>query len=179
MEMFFHPESVAILGVSRKLEKDGNNILRNIMLKNSIKVYPINPFADQILGVKVYHSVLDVPDEIDLAIIFVPPDKALKTVEECVEKKVKAILIESSGFNEVGNWELFNKIKEMTRAAGIRVWGPNCTGYVDFHEQFYTTFARMKEMLEGVNIESLKGNVSLISQSGMIAGGMMFEIISG
>jgi len=179
VDVFFKPKSVAVLGVSRNPRKDGNNILRNLMMRNSLKLYPINPFADEILGIKAYPSVLDVPNSIDLAIIFVPPDKALQAVKDCVKKPVKAILIESSGFNEVGNWQLFDEIRKMTKEAGIRVWGPNCTGYVDFHEQLYTSFARMEEMLEDLDVEKLKGNVSLISQSGMIAGGMMFEIISG
>lgn len=180
MDVFFNAKSIAILGVSRNPHKDGNNILKNLMMKEEgLTLYPINPFADEILGHKVYPSVLDVEDSIDLAILFIPPNKALKAAEECVQKGVKAIIIESAGFNEVGNWDLYNQIKEITAEAGVRVWGPNCTGFADFHAEFFTGFAPMDQMLEGIDVNDLKGNVSVISQSGMMAGGLMFTIITG
>ncbi|MHA1229570.1 MAG: CoA-binding protein [Candidatus Helarchaeota archaeon] len=179
MEKFFTIKTVAVVGASRNPRKDGNNIIRNLLLNKSIKIYPINPFADEILGLKAYHSILDIEEDIDLVIIFIPPDKVLEVVKQCIQKKVKAILIESSGFNEVGNYELFNKIKELTKQAGIRVWGPNCTGYVDFHKQIFTPFAPLKAVIEYVNIDEIKGSVSIASQSGMMAGGMMFQILSG
>ncbi|MBD3227135.1 MAG: hypothetical protein GF329_03020 [Candidatus Lokiarchaeota archaeon] len=180
MEEFFSPKTVAVVGASRNPKKDGNNIVRNLKLsKEDIKIYPINPYAEEILGLKAYPSILDIKTDLDLVIIFIPPDRVLKVIQECVQKGVKAILIESSGFNEVGNYDLFKKIKELTSKAGIRVWGPNCTGYVDFHKGIFTPFAPLEAMLEGLDIEKLKGYVSIASQSGMMAGGMMFQIISG
>ncbi|MHA1798268.1 MAG: CoA-binding protein [Candidatus Helarchaeota archaeon] len=181
MEIYFSAKTIAVVGASRNPRHDANNIIRNLMMKNSIKIFPINPFAEEILGMKAYSSVLDIPEDLDLVIIFIPPDKVLKVIKECVQKKVKAILIESSGFNEVGNYQLFNDVKRITSEAGIRVWGPNCTGYVDFHKQIFTPFAPMGDIIKGLNMsmDELKGIVSIVSQSGMIAGGMMFQIITG
>ena len=116
MEIYFTPKTVAVVGASRNPRKDSNHIVRNLLLNGSIKVFPINPFADEILGLKAYPSILDIKEDLDLVIIFIPPDKVLNVVQECVQKKVKAILIESSGFNEVGNFELFNQIKSASSA---------------------------------------------------------------
>ncbi|MHA1270492.1 MAG: CoA-binding protein [Candidatus Helarchaeota archaeon] len=179
MEIYFKARTIAVVGASRNPRKDGNNIIRNLLVKKSIKIFPINPFADEILGLKAYPSILEINEDLDLVIIFIPPKKVLQVVKECIQKKVKAILIESSGFNEVGNYELFNEIKRLTQEAGIRVWGPNCTGYVDFYNMIFTPFAPVNTMIEDIDPEILKGNVSIVSQSGMMAGGMMFQIIRG
>ncbi|NVM02666.1 MAG: CoA-binding protein [Candidatus Helarchaeota archaeon] len=179
MQNFFSFKTVAIVGASRTPNKDSNNIIRNLTLQKGLKIFPINPSATKILGLKAYPSVLDIKEDLDLAIIFIPPTRVLEVVKECVQKKVKAILIESSGFNEVGDLELFNEIKQITSNAGIRVWGPNCTGYVDFHQQLFTPFVPLKPVLRDIDIEELKGSVSIASQSGMMAGGMMLQIITG
>ncbi|MHA1751916.1 MAG: CoA-binding protein [Candidatus Helarchaeota archaeon] len=179
MEIYFTPKTVAVVGASRNPRKDSNHIVRNLLLNGSIKVFPINPFADEILGLKAYPSILDIKEDLDLVIIFIPPDKVLNVVQECVQKKVKAILIESSGFNEVGNFELFNQIKKITSQAGIKVWGPNCTGYTDFYNRVFTPFAPLGVIFKGIDILDFKGNVSIVSQSGMMAGGMMFQIVIG
>ncbi len=179
MDIFFNPKSVAIFGVSRNPRKDGNNILRNLMLNQDIRIYPINPFAPDALGIKAYPSLHDVKDPVDLAILFIPAERVLQAVADCAQKGVRGIIIESSGFNEVGNWELSREIKETAQKAGIRVWGPNCTGFVDFHQSLFTTFATLGDLLEGRDVEALRGNVSILSQSGMMAGGMLFQIITG
>lgn len=179
MDIFFRPKSVAIFGVSRNPHKEGNTILRNLLLNQDIRIYPINPFAPDVLGIKADPSLHDVKGPVDLAILFIPADRILQAVEDCAHKGVKGIIIESSGFNEVGNWELSSEIKEAAERAGIRVWGPNCTGFVDFHQRLFTTFAALGELLEGRDLEGVQGNVSILSQSGMMAGGMMFQIITG
>ncbi|MFX0134390.1 MAG: CoA-binding protein [Candidatus Hodarchaeota archaeon] len=179
MQNFFSFKTVAIVGASRNPKKDSNNIVRNLTFQKDLKIFPINPSATEILGLKAYPSVLDIEGDLDLVIIFIPPANVLKVVKECVQKKVNFILIESSGFNEVGNLELFNEIKQITSDAGIRVWGPNCTGYADFHNQLFTPFVPLKPVLRDVDIEELKGSVSIASQSGMMAGGMMLQMITG
>ena len=181
MENFFSAQTIAVVGASRNPKKDGNNIIRNLLMKSELKVFPINPHADEILGLKTYPSILNIEEDLDLVIIFIPPDQVLNVIKQCVQKQVKAILIESSGFNEVGNHKLFKQVQDLTRNAGIRVWGPNCTGYVDFHKKLFTPFAPMGEMIKSLNInlDEMKGNVSIASQSGMMAGGMMFQIITG
>jgi len=80
---------------------------------------------------------------------------------------------------DLGYLDLFGEIKQITSDAGIRVWGPNCTGYADFHNQLFTPFVPLKPVLRDVDIEELKGSVSIASQSGMMAGGMMLQIITG
>ena len=168
LEVFFKPRSVALLGASRNPIKGGHSILMNIMKKkDEMKLYVINPKADEILGLKCYKSFMDVPDnDIDLAIFFIPPDQILESMDIAIKKGVKAILIESAGFSEVGavGEDIQQKVRSIAKEHGIRVWGANCMGYLDAETDFTTTFMPIGKYK--------KENVALISQSGMFLGGL-------
>ncbi len=166
LELFFKPRSVALLGASRNPIKGGHSILLNITKSKDKIIYPINPKADEILGLKCFKSFADVPDnDIDLAIFFIPPDQILESMDIAVKKGVKAILIESAGFSEVGiiGDEIQQKVQSMAKKHGIRIWGANCMGYLDAENDFTTTFMPIGNYK--------KENIALISQSGMILGG--------
>jgi len=164
LDAIFSPQSVAILGASQIKGKVGHDIFANI-IRGGYKgtLYPVNPKALSIMSVKCYASILDIPDLVDLAMIILPPKLALKSVEECVQKKVKGIVIISAGFKEVGGegLEIENKIKQLCAEAEIRIVGPNCLGVInpDPDVSLNASFsARMPRY----------GNISFISQSGAL-----------
>ena len=100
----FSPKSIAVIGASRSPMKIGYEILQNILVQGYTgKVYPINPEAPLIMGLKTQPSVLAVKDDIDLAIIAVPAEFVPKVMTECAKKKVKGAIVISSGFGETGD----------------------------------------------------------------------------
>ncbi len=162
LENFFNPKSVAVVGASRTPGKVGYDILKNIIqyeYKGSI--YPINPSATEILGIKTYTSLLDVPDEIDLAIVAVPPKGVLEVIEQCGKKGISAAVIITAGFRESGlegsklESELIKKAKE----TGVRFIGPNCLGLIDTYSRLNATFAA------GMPAQ---GSIGFFSQSGAL-----------
>ena len=105
IHVFLNPKSVAVFGASTNPMKGGNWIINNLTLNNfKGKIYPINPNAEgkEVHGLKIRKSVLDVEDEIDLAIFYVPNKVIPGSLKECIQKGIKGAIIEASGFEEVG-----------------------------------------------------------------------------
>ena len=125
------PKTIAIIGASATPGKIGYTVLANLLeSKYEGKIYPINPTADEILGVKVYPSVADVPDSIDAAVIVVPAKMVIQMAEECGKKGVKGLIVITSGFSEVGRRDLEDElVANIARSYGMRVLGPNIVGY--------------------------------------------------
>lgn len=170
MDLFFEPRSVAVIGASTNPHKDGNLILQNIIDSDfSGAIYPINPTASDVLGLKAYPSLLDIEGEVDLVVIIIPAKLCVQAMEECGRKGVKAVIIESMGFNEVGaeGTKLQEEIVRIGKEKGIRVMGPNCTGIVS--RNITTSFFPMKNVPQG--------NVVIIGQSGLLAAGMASDIV--
>ena len=171
MKNFFEPRSVAVIGASNNEHKDGYKILKNIVdCEFKGDIYPVNKSADEILGLKAYPKIQDVPGDVDLAVIIIPAKFCAGAVEDCAEKGVKAVIIEAMGFNEVGagGTELQNQIVKVAKEHNIRVMGPNCTGIVS--RDMITTFFPIKDIKPN-------GNVTMIGQSGLLAAGMASDII--
>lgn len=164
LDAIFSPKSVAVLGASTVQGKVGHDIFENI-LKGGYTgtLYPVNPKAKSIHCIKAYPTLLDVPDEVDLAMIILPPKIALKAVEECIEKGVKGIVIVSAGFKEVGGegLEIENKIVALCKEAGIRLVGPNCLGVINPAGDIRLNASFSARM-------PAQGNISFISQSGAL-----------
>ncbi len=133
LDAIFHPDSVAIIGASRTPGKIGY-ILTNNMLNSGFKgkIYPVNPGADEILGLKCYPSVLDIPNDVDLSVITIPSASVLQVAEECGKKGVKALVVISAGFKETGHEGsvLEQQLVEIGKRYGMRIQGPNCLGLV-------------------------------------------------
>ncbi|MEM4931823.1 MAG: CoA-binding protein, partial [Nitrososphaerota archaeon] len=112
---------MAIVGASREPTKIGHVILKNIIDNGFPKerVFPINPNVEEILGLKCYANLKEVPSELDLAVIAVPANIVPKIIEDCVEKGVKFAAIISSGFREVGNVEAEKRIVEIAKKGGV------------------------------------------------------------
>lgn len=170
MDYFFKPRSVAVIGASKDPKKDGNIIVRNLLNSDFPgAIYPVNPSAGEIMGLKAYPSLLDVPGEVDLAVIIIPANACAQAMEDCARKGVKAVIIEAMGFSEIGapGKKIQDEIEAIARRAGIRVMGPNCTGIVS--RDISTTFFPVSDVP--------RGNVVMIGQSGLLAAGMASDIV--
>ncbi|HEU13166.1 MAG TPA: CoA-binding protein, partial [Euryarchaeota archaeon] len=129
LDPMFKPKSIAIVGASRDPHSIGFSVVKNLIdSKYQGKIFPVNPKADEILDLKCYHSVLEIPDEIDLAVITVPAAITPNVVEECGKKGVKGVAIIASGFSEVGRSDLEEKVVEIARKYNMRILGPNIVG---------------------------------------------------
>ncbi|AFC99086.1 acetyl-CoA synthetase (ADP-forming), alpha and beta subunit fusion [Methanocella conradii HZ254] len=161
LEKMFNPESVAVIGASHVKGKVGRAVLDNLLNGYEGKIYPINPNAAEIEGLKCYKTVLDVPGPIDLAVIVIPSKLVPQAVRECGEKGIKYIVIISAGFKEVGveGARLENEVKEIARSYNMRIVGPNCLGVLNTHTRCNASFAKKMPP---------SGNVSIITQSGAL-----------
>ncbi len=153
---------MAIIGASATPNKVGYILVRN-MLKSGYqgKIYPINPQGGQILGLKVYTSVKEVPDSIDLAVVAIPAKLIPPVTEECGEKGVKSMIIISAGFKETGKEgaELEMQVAAIAKKYGLRIQGPNCLGAVNTWTPLDLSFAAALPK---------KGGIGFISQSGAL-----------
>jgi acetate---CoA ligase (ADP-forming) len=129
----FHPTSVAVIGASRNPSSIGYRILHALHERYRGKLFAINPKAKEIDSVPCFASVSDVPQNIDLAVISVPSELVLQVVDECAEKGVRALVVITAGFAEVGKQgkELQKQLLEKVRGYGMRMVGPNCMGLIN------------------------------------------------
>lgn len=172
IESLFSPKSVAIIGASRDPNKIGNVVLRNFIQSFKGKIFPVNPNAENVLGLKCYKSVLDIKEKVDLAVIVVPAQFVQQVLEECGEKKVKGVILITSGFAEVGRNDLEEKIKEIAKKYDIALLGPNCLGIFDPRSGVDTLF------LPEYKLERPKpGEISFLTQSGAI-GSVTLDLFS-
>ncbi len=164
LDDFFYPSSVAVIGASANPQKIGHMILKSIVESNfKGKVYPVNPKGGKILGLKVYRSVLEIQDKVDLAVIAVPPRIVPQIIDECGRKGIKAVVIISGGFKETGaeGAELERKTVETARKYGVRIIGPNCIG-VFCPENGINTFFQVRERM----LRPGPGGIAFLTQSG-------------
>ena len=183
IDMFLNPKSVAVIGASKNLLKGGNWIVNNLVTNNfEGKVYPINPNAEgKLMGLDFKQSILDIEEDVDLAIFYIPNQGIPKLLDDCIKKGVKGAIIEASGFEEVGDkgLELRDQILQITNNfSKIRILGPNCMGIsrIDGNSNseekggFFSGFGTFQEFK--------RGNIAVISQSGMLNGGYLMHIMS-
>ncbi|MFP3218372.1 acetate--CoA ligase family protein [Acidianus sp.] len=164
LDPLFRPKSIAVVGASRNREKIGNIILRNLIATYRGKIYPVNNKAEEIEGMKSYKTLKEIPGDVDLAIISVPRQFAVEVMEDAVEKGVKASIVITSGFREVGDEgaKLEEELISTAKKGGIRVLGPNTMGLIS--PDFNGTFAY-------ANVQ--RGEIALVVQSGGIGAYML------
>lgn len=156
----FYPQSIAIIGASSRPNTVGNDLIKN--LANSQyqgKVYPVNPKINELYGLKVYSSASELPHAVDLAIISLRSQMVLGVAEEIARKGCQVILVISSGFKEVGNAEVENKLIDICQRYGVILLGPNCLGVINPEIQLNASFA--PTMPDA-------GKIAFISQSGAL-----------
>jgi acetyltransferase len=154
------PKSIAIVGVSQDSEKISSVILKNLINGGyNGKIYPVNPKYEELQGRKAYPDILAIPEDVDMVCIAIPYQFVEDVVDQCVEKKVKSVVIISAGFGEVGpeGAELEERITTKLKRENIRLIGPNCLGFINNKAKINLTFARENPG---------EGKIAFISQSG-------------
>lgn len=131
------PRSVAVIGASRRRGTISGEVFHNL-LEGGFEgpVYPVNPKSEVVQSVRAYPSVLDIPDDVDLAVVVVPAPSVAAIARECGEKGVRALLVISAGFSEIGEdgQQRQRELLEIARGFGMRIVGPNCMGLMNTDE---------------------------------------------
>jgi acetyltransferase len=170
---FFKPSSVAIIGASATKGKVGNIVINNILYgskeneeKNLVggfkgSIYPINPQANEIVGLKAYKSVAEVPTQVDMAVVCIPPKFVKDAVADCAKSGVKSVVIITAGFSETGEegGNIEREILEMAKKNNIRIIGPNCLGVISTYSDLNACFG---------DAVPNRGPISFASQSGAL-----------
>jgi len=168
-DTLFSPKSVAIIGASTKELSIGNVITKNLLhYKYKGSIYPINPKADEVRGVKAYKTIFDVPGNVDLAHVSIPARFVPQAIEDCGKKGVKFVIINSAGFKEVGadGEALEKEIVAIARKHGVRLFGPNCQGIIN-------TDPDIKAYCDFTFTYPEPGHISVVAQSGGVGAVLM------
>jgi len=158
MGRIFHPRAIAVIGASAEDGKIGNSVMKNL-IDGGFKgeIYPVHPKADEILGKKVYKSVVDIDGAVDLAVFAIPSKFCTSAMEEVGLKGISGAIMIPSGFAEVGEHELQAELLAVARKHGVRIMGPNIYGFYYTPENLCATFCTSYDV---------RGKVALSSQSG-------------
>ncbi len=164
LDFIFRPKSIAVIGATNRKGSIGRELLHNIIdYEFEGKVFPVNPTKSVIHSIKCYSTILDVPDSVDLAVIVVPKELVLGTVEQCGEKGVKGLVMITAGFKEQGKAgaELELQVAALVKRYGMRMIGPNCFGIINADPAVHldATFSKIRPSF---------GKIGLISQSGAL-----------
>ncbi len=149
MEYFFNPRSIALIGVSKDIRKPSGRSLNALLKWNYAgKLYPINPNYTEIHSVKCYPSLLEIPYDVDMVIISIPAQAVLTALEQCIVKKVKAVVLFTSGFSEVGpeGKALQEQVTQLSKKNNLRILGPNCVGLVNLSKSVMASFANIVDL---------------------------------
>lgn len=169
LDKLFNPKSVAIIGASTKELSIGNVITKNLLHYDyKGPIYPINPKADEVRGVKAYKTIFDVPTDIDLVHISIPSKFVPQAVDDCGKKGVKFIIINSAGFKEVGaeGEALEKEVVSIAKSYGVRIFGPNCQGIINSDPE-------IKAYCDFTFTYPEPGYISVVAQSGGVGAVIM------
>lgn len=174
LKSLFNPVGVAVIGASGKELHIGNRVIKNLLdFGYTGNIYPINPKADEIRGIKAYKSILDAPGQVDVAHMVIPAKFVPMAVEDCGKKGVKHIIINSGGFSETGpeGAEIEKAFLEKARQYGIRIFGPNCQGIIntDPAVKAYCNFTFTFPEPGHISIVALSGGVAEVIHQGFSA----------
>jgi acetyl coenzyme A synthetase (ADP forming)-like protein len=166
MRSFFEPVGVAVIGVNRERGRIGSEVFHNLIAADcAVPVYPVHPDGGEIEGRQAYARVGDIPGEVDLAVVVVPAALVLGVVEQCIAKGVKALVVISAGFGEVGaeGRALEATLLDTVRQAGVRMVGPNCMGLLntDPAVRLNATFSPVYPPVGGVAMSTQSGALGL------------------
>lgn len=164
LDTFFNPKSVAVIGASNTPGKLGYIAVENLMkIGYPGKIYPVNPKVDEVLSLKAYPNVKDIPGPVDVGLVLVPAETAIGVIADLAEKGVKHAVVVAGGFGEVDEKGASRQqqMVEIAQKAGMRIIGPNTTGIVSSSARFSTTFQ--------AGVELRLGPAAYISQTGNFA----------
>lgn len=169
IKALFEPKSIAVVGASRRKEAVGFAVLNNLIAGNyKGKIYPVNPKADNILGINCYPSINDINEPIDLAILVIPSKDIIETLETCGQKKVKSVVIITAGFREIGSEgsKLEQKAIEISHKYNMPILGPNCLGFINTDSQISVNASFARTMAH-------PGKIAFLSQSGALCAAIL------
>ena len=169
LDSIMKPRSIAVVGASTKPNTIGSDLLKRLIEYGFTgKIYPVNPKGGVIEGLTAYPSVLDIPGDVDLAIIVVKNTFVLSTIDQCHEKGITGLVVISAGFKETdeAGAALEKELAAKVKAYGMRCVGPNCLGVVNTDPAV---------RMDGCFAESLpqRGDIGFVSQSGALGGGIL------
>lgn len=165
MDALFNPVSVALIGASAHPNKIGNVMLKNLA-KGGFRLFPVNPKESEILGLRCYASISDLPKPVDLAVITLPAEAAAAAAKECAAAGVRIVVLTASGFRESGpkGMILENELRDSFQRSGTRLLGPNTMG-VFVPRNKLDTFL----ISEGRSRRPSAGKIAMVSQSGAVS----------
>ncbi|MBW2607779.1 MAG: acetate--CoA ligase family protein [Deltaproteobacteria bacterium] len=171
LDSLFRPKSVAIIGASTKDLSIGNRVIKNLVdFEFKGPIYPVNPKADEVRGIKAYKSIMECPDGIDVVHMVIPAKFVPQAVEDCGKKGVKNIIINSGGFSEIGPaGEAIEKdFLAIAKKYGIRMLGPNCQGIINSDPEIraYCNFTFTQPDVGFISIVALSGGVAEVIHQG-------------
>ncbi|RPJ43580.1 MAG: CoA-binding protein, partial [Deltaproteobacteria bacterium] len=164
LDKFFHPKSVVIVGASATPHKPGNDVIRNIQANGFRGImYLVNQKGGEILGLKAYPSVKQIPEPVDLAVIILPAAANPQAIRDCAARGIKAVVLAAGGFSEVDEKgeELQADLLRAVRETGVRVLGPNTSGHTSTPADFTSSFFPLGRIP--------RGRISYIAQTGNFA----------
>lgn len=169
---FFYPSSLCLAGASSKEKSIGYELLKTIISYGyKGRIFPVNPKAEEVLGVKCFSSVTELPEAPALAVVAVPKQSCLETIEELLKKGTRSIVLITAGFKETGRegQEMEDRIVRMVKSYGARMTGPNCMGVINTHEgvRLNATFAAECPA---------PGHTGFLSQSGALGAAILNSI---
>jgi len=162
-----NPRSIAVVGATPRMQYGGRMLAAALKAKDRLRVYPVNPRYEEIMGVKCYPSVSDLPEAPDVVGIVVPYNQVLDVLEQCHQKGAGAAIVISAGFSERDQddrRDLQARLGAFARESGIRVCGPNCLGVANVQENIWASSSSR-------GAEGLRGPIGLVCQSGASAFG--------
>jgi acyl-CoA synthetase (NDP forming) len=168
LKRLLEPQSIAIIGASPDELKSGGMFISSLLKDGySGTIYPINRKESEIMSLKTYASVLDVPGEIDLAVIAIPAQGVAQTMAECAQKRIRFAVVHSVGFSEMGaeGRKLEKQVVEAARSGGVRIVGPNCMG-------IFSPKGRINTIAPMARVPMEPGGVAYVGQSGWVCENM-------
>lgn len=164
LKPLFHPRSVAVIGASRRRGTIGGELFHNIITGGFTGVvYPVNSQAESVQAVRAYPSITEVPDKVDLAVVAVPAVAVPEVIDQCIEKGVKALVVISAGFKEIGaaGQQVEDALTARIRQHGVRMVGPNCLGFI-------TSDPEIRLNASFSPVDCAPGPIAFMSQSGAL-----------
>ncbi len=161
---FLEPRAVAVIGASKERDSIGGRLFHNVLDGGFAgPVYPVNPSSEVVQSVPAYKSVLDCPGQVDLAVVVVPARYVIQVARECAQKGVKALVVISAGFAEIGGEgnALQQQLMDVCRESGMRLVGPNCMGLIN-------TEPRISLNAQFSPFAPKPGRIGFLSQSGAL-----------
>jgi acetate---CoA ligase (ADP-forming) len=174
MERFFHAQSVAVVGVSNSPTNMGRFMATNLLeFRYEGSIYLVGPKGGAFLGHKIYPSVLDIPEPVDLATILIPAAAVPEALRQCGEKGIRRVILQSAGFRELGEdrRKIEQEVLDLLDAYQMRLIGPNCIGIINCHNGLAVPFMPLQA-------EAPPGRIAVISQSGGV-GAMLLDTLAG